>query len=62
MTNFLIALSKATTDQIRRADPDKMAAKYGISPIYCRQYMDYELMMRGGRTNNNNKEGQLKLL
>lgn len=40
-------MQKATTDQIRRANVDKMAAKYGIEPRFVAGYMKLELEHRG---------------
>ena len=45
LTAFLCALLKATPDQIDRADPAKMAAKYGVSEQHVRGY----LRLEGGR-------------
>lgn len=60
LTNFLIALGNATPEQIRRANPEKMAAKYGISVEHCKMYLDHELTMKGGQTViANERQGQL---
>lgn len=60
LTTFLIALGSATPEQIRRTDPVKMAAKYGISVEHCRMYLEYELTMKGGQTViANERQGQL---
>lgn len=49
LTDFLIALTKATNDQVRRANPDKLADKYGISPKHAADLIRYEREQRGIR-------------
>lgn len=51
LTDFVINAQKATVDQLRRANPAKMAAKYSIREIHARQVIEWELMMKGGKGN-----------
>ena len=44
LTKFLIALLATPRDRLAKADPDKLAQKYGISPAHARGYID---MARG---------------
>ncbi len=39
LTDFLIALLKAPVDRLHRADPAKLAAKYGIRAEYAAGYL-----------------------
>lgn len=48
LTVFLIKVMEATPDQLRRANPSKMAKKYGIREQDAEAYIKHELMMRGG--------------
>ena len=47
LTDFIIAAMKATPDQLRRANPVKMAAKYGIRVEHAEMYLRWERMMKG---------------
>lgn len=49
LTRFLINAMNATPDQLRRANPKKMAAHYGISEQHAEQYIKWERMMKGVR-------------
>lgn len=40
LTEFLIALLATDPARLAKADPDKLAAKYGISPAHARGYID----------------------
>lgn len=44
LTDFLIALMKTLPAALAKADPEKLAQKYGISPAHARGYID---MARG---------------
>ena len=44
LTKFLIALLATPRDRLAKADPEKLAQKYGISPSHARGYID---MARG---------------
>lgn len=39
LTDFIIAMLRADPAAIRRADPTKLAAKYGISPDHAAGYL-----------------------
>lgn len=44
LTRFLMALMAADPARLAKADPEKLAAKYKISPAHARGYID---MARG---------------
>lgn len=39
LTDFLIALIKAPVERLHKANPYKLAAKYGISPQHAAGYL-----------------------
>ena len=39
LTAFLIALLKAPVDSLAKADPQKLAEKYGIQPNHAAAYL-----------------------
>lgn len=51
LTRFMIAAREATADQLRRANPKKMAAKYGIAEKHAEEIIKWERMMKGVRDN-----------
>jgi len=40
LTKFLIALMATDPARLAKADPEKLAAKYNISPEHARGYID----------------------
>lgn len=49
LTEFIIKMMAATSDQLLKLNPAMMAAKYGIREKDVRDYVSQELMMRGVR-------------
>lgn len=43
LTDFLIAMLKAPPGSLARADPAKLAAKYGIRPEHAQGYINQEM-------------------
>ena len=43
LTTFLLALAKVDRAKLARADPVKLAAKYGIDPEHAAGYIRMEL-------------------
>lgn len=46
-TDFMVGMIKCPTPALVRADPVKLADKYGISRSWVADAIAYELMMRG---------------
>lgn len=49
LTRFIINAREATPDQLKRANPKKMAASYGISEKHAEDIIKWERMMKGVR-------------
>ena len=47
LTDFIVAMQRATNEQLSRANPEKMANKYGCRPQDVRGYLKQEMTMRG---------------
>ena len=49
LTEFVVNMMGATNEQLLKLNPEKMAARYGISEKHVREYVAQELIMRGVR-------------